>query len=404
MQKTWKSLAGMMMLGAIVAGGMTSCKDDDDDNENNGWTAQDVAINAAGILDNYVDNVVFKTYNSLANSAETLMDDVEKLSESKTQVNLQKVCDEWKRARKYWEWSEAFLFGAAADYSIDPHIDTWPFDQTAFNQMMANFSKSEKAAKDSAIVIESVVTSQNLTGFHAMEYVIFANGQARNVEEITDDELFFLQAVSEDLFLSSCRLEASWRAENKIAKSHLEILEDGEYYDSEKNEFGLSNYGEEFKNAGKAGSRYKSPTIALVQILEGANDVIGEVRDAKIGSAVEGTNTEYIESPFSYNSIQDFYDNIISCVHAIYGTMEITDGAQIDKAASVAKSLNAYGMLTHTEAMKDVNTALVSALAKIAAMKAPFVLNYTDESARAAMEGLDPLEEAIDKMIEKLRE
>lgn len=55
-----------------------------------------------------------------------------------TQAAVSAACDSWKTARKDWEWSEAFLFGAAGDYEIDPHIDTWPVDQTALVQLLVN--------------------------------------------------------------------------------------------------------------------------------------------------------------------------------------------------------------------------------------------------------------------------
>jgi len=40
---------------------------------------------------------------------------------SGTQAALDQACADWKTARANWENSEAFLFGAADVYSIDPH-------------------------------------------------------------------------------------------------------------------------------------------------------------------------------------------------------------------------------------------------------------------------------------------
>ena len=53
-----------------------------------------------------------------------------------SQAALDKACSDWKTARAYWENSEAFLFGAAGDFGIDPHIDSWPLDEDAFNTLM----------------------------------------------------------------------------------------------------------------------------------------------------------------------------------------------------------------------------------------------------------------------------
>ncbi len=55
-------------------------------------------------------------------------DDVEVIAVSGTQSALDAACSQWKVARADWEKTEAFLFGAADKYSIDPHTDTWPVD------------------------------------------------------------------------------------------------------------------------------------------------------------------------------------------------------------------------------------------------------------------------------------
>lgn len=51
-------------------------------------------------------------------------DDVSTETVSGTQESLDAACKQWKVARADWEKSEAFLFGAADVYSIDPHTDT----------------------------------------------------------------------------------------------------------------------------------------------------------------------------------------------------------------------------------------------------------------------------------------
>lgn len=37
-----------------------------------------------------------------------------------------------------YEESEAFLFGAATDFGIDPHIDTWPLDANGLATALSN--------------------------------------------------------------------------------------------------------------------------------------------------------------------------------------------------------------------------------------------------------------------------
>ena len=87
-----------------------SCSSDDKDNTgDNGVDATQQVI-----LSNYVKNVIIPTYTSLADAALDLAEDCEDLS---SQVKVNKACEDWKAARKYWELSEAFPFGAAADYN-----------------------------------------------------------------------------------------------------------------------------------------------------------------------------------------------------------------------------------------------------------------------------------------------
>lgn len=101
-----------------------------------------------------------------------------------------------------------------------------------------------------------------------------------------------------------------------------------------------------------------------------------EVGDSKIGLPYTGEDATYIESPYAYNSIIDFYDNIQSCKNALYG--------QMDATAPNEKSLiyfckNAGNATLATQA-NNVVAKLDAALAKIKAMKAPFALYYSDAS------------------------
>ena len=67
-------------------------------------------------------------------------DDVEMKVIAGSQAALDAACNQWRVARADWEQSEAFLFGAADKYSIDPHTDTWPVDQTALAQVLRDGS------------------------------------------------------------------------------------------------------------------------------------------------------------------------------------------------------------------------------------------------------------------------
>lgn len=378
-----------MMFAAALAFtmGFTSCSDDDNDEQDVTFSSSELKeVNA-----DYVDNTVVATYRNLADYNKQLVADLNAMSDD---AGVAKACKTWTQSRKWWEFSEAFLFGAAGDYAIDPHTDTWPFDRTQFDKYMSLYKNAklgeEGFENETNTINEAIATGQNLTGFHAVEYLIFREGQPRHFADMTANEIYFAKTAAQDLYLSSLKLVSAWGG--KVSADEQALLDEVEFASS-------INYGENFKNAGNAGSTYSTVVLASKEIIAGANDIIGEVRDSKIGAPATGEDVNYIESPHAHNSIQDFYDNIMSVKHALYG------GCTVDGTTPEAKSL--IGICLKNDktkaAAQNVMTNLENALSKISSMKKPFVLYYTDQSAKDAMEALDGLEEslnALDKLFD----
>lgn len=378
-----------MMFAAALAFtmGFTSCSDDDNDEQDVTFSSSELKeVNA-----DYVDNTVVATYRNLADYNKQLVADLNAMSDD---AGVAKACKTWTQSRKWWEFSEAFLFGAAGDYAIDPHTDTWPFDRTQFDKYMSLYKNAklgeEGFENETNTINEAIATGQNLTGFHAVEYLIFREGQPRHFADMTANEIYFAKTAAQDLYLSSLKLVSAWGG--KVSDDEQALLDEVEFASS-------INYGENFKNAGNAGSTYSTVVLASKEIIAGANDIIGEVRDSKIGAPATGEDVNYIESPHAHNSIQDFYDNIMSVKHALYG------GCTVDGTTPEAKSL--IGICLKNDktkaAAQNVMTNLENALSKISSMKKPFVLYYTDQSAKDAMEALDELEEslnALDKLLD----
>lgn len=378
-----------MMFAAALAFtmGFTSCSDDDNDEQDVTFSSSELKeVNA-----DYVDNTVVATYRNLADYNKQLVADLNAMSDD---AGVAKACKTWTQSRKWWEFSEAFLFGAAGDYAIDPHTDTWPFDRTQFDKYMSLYKNAklgeEGFENETNTINEAIATGQNLTGFHAVEYLIFREGQPRHFADMTANEIYFAKTAAQDLYLSSLKLVSAWGG--KVSADEQALLDEVEFASS-------INYGENFKNAGNAGSTYSTVVLASKEIIAGANEIIGEVRDSKIGAPATGEDVNYIESPHAHNSIQDFYDNIMSVKHALYG------GCTVDGTTPEAKSL--IGICLKNDktkaAAQNVMTNLENALSKISSMKKPFVLYYTDLSAKDAMEALDGLEEslnALDKLLD----
>lgn len=301
-----------------------------------------------------------------------------------TDAMVSEACANWKEARQDWEWSEAFLFGPATDFGLDPHTDTWPFDRVQFDKYMKKYNPATDE-DDAALIDDAIANGQNLTGFHAVEYLIFREGEARKIKDMTANEVYFAQSAAQDLYLSSLKLVNAWGGE--LSESEQKILDDAE--------FESKDYGEDFMTAGEPGSKYSSITLATREIIAGANEIIGEVRDSKIGAPATGEDVNYIESPFAYNSIVDFYDNIMSCKHALYGGWNVVDQPTATSLLGVCLKVNDAEMKA---AAQNAQTKLDAALNKINNMKKPFVLYYTDQSAKDAMAALDDLEAALDAL------
>jgi predicted lipoprotein len=314
-----------------------------------------------------------------------------------TQAALDQACANWTVARANWENTEAFLFGAADVYSIDPHTDTWP---VAANDL-ADVLRDEKAMSNLDNFIKTA--NSGILGYHGLEYVLFRQGQPRQIDQITNLEYNYICAVAKDLYNATATLEAAWDSKEsnaerqKIAKeyvaTHLAIDDDG---NQEGALDGFQNFGKAFKNPGTGD--WETALDATLEIISGCQDIIGEVGQSKIGLPYTGEDASYIESPYAYNSIIDFYDNIISCKNALYGSMDATTP---NEKSLIYFCKNAGNATLATQA-NNVVSKLDNALAKIKAMKAPFALYYADASCKVAIDALGDLDEALGALDETL--
>src|SRR5574344_895393 len=238
------------------------------------------------VLENVVNEVILPTYTHLADNVEHLEKSLNGLTtETITQTQINKACDDFKAARLYWERSEAFLGGAASDFDIDPTIDSWPLNRALLLSYFKN-GMSEQMLEDATIL-----------GFHALEFILFRNGQPRkvtelqkndtykNFEEITGaQELAYAQTICRLLKQRTFQLQVAWEGEKNANRTAV-IKEAGLKYTTEK---GLS-YGQNRIEAGQE-KRSTFPTLkdAIAQLLssdEGSCFAIcNEVGTAKIAN------------------------------------------------------------------------------------------------------------------------
>lgn len=381
MKHLFKTLAVALMATMTLA----SCE-----KENNNVTNDDQQAQA--IAAQFVDHTVAPTYTALASNAEQLANQLAALKANPSQQGLQQACETFLAAREQWEKSEAFLFGAAGDYGIDPHIDSWPLDEDAFNTLMSSPAMLEALDGEDGDVVAGERLGNALLGFHGIEYILFRNGQPRSAADITTDQWKYVVAVADDLRNRCYQLEVGWLGDDAPA-AHIEKLDDLELQYTVAG--GNYSYGENMKNAGQAGSTYGTRAAALMAILQGCSDIADEVGSSKIYAAWHGEDVTYIESPYSYMSITDFRNNIISIKNAYMGGIE----GRRDES----KSLHNYLKSLDAGLDSQVMTAIDNALAKIDAMPAPFALHYSEAANGEAVEACAELSDALGEAIDAIR-
>ena len=334
----------------------------------------------------YVNNTVIATYSKMADEGIVLLEQCEAIlkavEDGKDYTALMaQACESWKGMRKYWEQSEAFLFGPAEKHNIDPHIDSWPLEYNAMNSLLANEEQMKQIEEEGGAYVGSKL-GYALKGFHAAEYLLFADGKP-HAANLSRAEAIYLKGIVEDLVQQAILLEDSWAGGVSSAKEDI-ITEDGE----------SMSYGEEwgsyFINASKPGSIYVTYQEAAEQIIEGCIEIAGEVGGLKLGNPYLSSNEqqrEYIESPYSFNSKQDFADNIRSIQNAYCGA----------KAGDA--SISDYVKSKDAELDKKVKEAIEKAITEIEKIENFETEAKGNSQVKAAIDQVGELEELLNKQV-----
>lgn len=150
-------------------------------------------------------------------------------------------------------------------------------------------------------------------------------------------------------------------------------------------------YAEQFMNP--EGSEFKSYSGCVQQIIEGCADIANEVGTAKIGEPRDlwesGKYTEAVyavESWYSYHSIDDYSNNILSIRNAFNGTC---DGSEA--TSSIAAYLKKNNSALYEQAKSEINTAYNA----IKSMAAPFRSHIGNSSVTIAQKACAALESTL---------
>ena len=320
------------------------------------------------VLKNLVSNVIVPTYTKLADNTEALENTLNGLTTGTiTQAQIDEACKDFKAARMYWEQSEAFLGGAASDFDVDPTIDSWPLNRSL---LLSYFNNGMN---------DDMLSDATILGFHALEFILFRDGQPRKVAELKgndtyknfenvsgEKELAYAQTICTLLKQRTFQLQCAWDGGKNASRLSV-VKAAGLDYQTEK---GLS-YGDNLVNAGVAGANSSFPTLkdAIAQVLSADEGsclaIANEVGTAKIANPFSAGDVSYVESPYSYNSITDFRDNIRSIRNVWLGST--------DKKANKFSFHTFFASVKKDAVNNSVENAYVSAIEGISNMPSPFV-------------------------------
>lgn len=268
---------------------------------------------AAGYVESYKETdkvvanlatVITANYDYLEVNSKKLVDAVTALQKEPVIANLRIAQDAWREARIGFEISEAHLFGPVVSLSIDPALDSWPLD-TEQLALSANIVKGLAEAD-----IEKFVASLNhdVTGFHAVEYLLFGSENDRKVEDLKKADLAYLLLLTQIIYDKSAELKTAWVEKNE--------------------EEGLPAYAELLTTSAKGNQVYADSKAAVEEYVAGMITIIDEVGTGKLidplGDSLATANPMLVESQYSWNSTTDFFWDMAGVWQIWYGDSVLT--------------------------------------------------------------------------------
>ena len=257
-----------------------------------------VAATNQEIIKHVSYNVIMATYIELAETTATLKQAVDIFTANPNEATLVQAQNAWRGARVPWEASEAFLFGPVDSLGIDPMLDTWPLNKLDLDEVLAS------SRPITADLIRSLGT--NLQGFHTLEYLLFGDGVRTNTKPVaafTAKQFEYLRATAQVEAEHAAALARAWTTnydpENPSAPGYVAIISN-------------PNYDNPF---------YSSEAAVLEELVKGMIGIADEVANGKIadpmGADIGSANMALVESPFSWNSLNDFMFNVRS-IYSVY--------------------------------------------------------------------------------------
>ena len=290
-------LKHLVLVAAIL--GLAACDNDDSP------TGSGSEFDFGPILADFGNNVVIPTYRDLDAAAGALVDAVADLRSNPTAATLTSARDAWVAARVPWESSEGFLFGPVDFNGYDPALDSWPVNRTDLEAVIAS---------DNDLQTDYVNgLDGTLKGFHTIEYLLFDEGGSKTAADFTDREFDYLVASASALGHTAADLHDSWVPSG-------------------------GNFVVKVVAAGAGSDVYPSQQSAVQEIVNGMIGICDEVANGKIADPFSEQDPRLVESQFSFNSLEDFQNNMRSVSNAYTGDYRGSEGRGLDEFVALRNS------------------------------------------------------------------
>jgi hypothetical protein len=195
-------------------------------------------------------------------------------------------------------------------------------------------------------------------GFHVTEYLLYREGKSRPAADLTPAELNYLTAATDALVWDCVLAYVAWVGEDNVTPQMKTIFnENKDVVDHLNNNSNYKNFADRLTNA----TGYSSIGAAMSNIATGAAEIAGEVGTTKIEAPFTSGRTEDVESWYSWHSLDDYQNNIISIKNAYLGGSG-TNGKQ------TSVSLSTYITIVNSELDEQIKDKIDECIAKIAAI------------------------------------
>jgi uncharacterized iron-regulated protein len=376
------------MAAILMVASISSCEKDDGGGDD---SSNDELYEA--ILKNYVSTTVVPTYKALAEAALEMRTANEALKNDPSDANMQAASAAWMKARIEWEKSEAFLFGPVGEQAldIDGHIDSWPLELNDIKGVLENGAESLDGRQAWQMEPEVI-------GFHVTEYLLYREGQSRPAGDLTAAELKYLTAATDALVWDCVLAYVAWVGESSVPDAMKSVFrENPDVVDHLSKNTNYNNFAEKLTTA----TNYTSWSDALSEIAVGAAEIAGEVGATKIAAPYEEQKVEEVESWYSWHSLDDYRNNILSIKNAYLGG--------IDDNSRQTTTLSAYLAKVNSALDGRIKAKIDDCITKIAAIGTggkSFYEVVRDQvnaaQVEAAVEACTDLQALFDEAIESI--